>query len=174
MQHTATVESWKITRECDWRSKDKWKAKEMHTCIQYIQNNSKFIKEEKFDTWSTILCLRMVDFAITFIATLSPVSVLCANLTLAKVPSPIVRPTSYFPTFLVTFFIVTHAHFPLKTQCLLQLSVKIEICQSTNMHITRDWLWIRRKSENELIVNNKKHMCCVVEKTEERKMQKKN
>ena len=114
MQHTTTVESWKITRECDWRSKDKWKAKEMQTCIQYIQNNSKFIKEEKFDTWSTILCLRMVDFAITFIATLSPVSVLCANLTLAKVPSPIVRPTSYFPTFLVTFFIVTPRSFPTK------------------------------------------------------------
>jgi hypothetical protein len=32
-------------------------------------------------------------------------------LTLAKVPSPIVRPTSYFPTFLVTFFIIINYNY---------------------------------------------------------------
>lgn len=45
-----------------------------------------------------MLCLMMVARSSTFMATLSPVSVFCANLTLANVPSPIVRPTSYFPT----------------------------------------------------------------------------
>lgn len=44
----------------------------------------------------------MVDLARTLTATLSPVSTFRANLTLAKVPSPIVLSTSYFPTFLVT------------------------------------------------------------------------
>jgi hypothetical protein len=29
---------------------------------------------------------------------------------LAKVPSPIVRPTSYLPTFLITIFFTSHAH----------------------------------------------------------------
>lgn len=49
-------------------------------------------------TWSAILCLRMEERSTTFMATLSPLSVFCANFTLANVPSPIVRPTSYFPT----------------------------------------------------------------------------
>ena len=53
-------------------------------------------------TWSTILCLMMVLLSSTFMATLSPVSVFWANFTLAKVPSPIVLPISYFPTFLTT------------------------------------------------------------------------
>lgn len=49
-------------------------------------------------TWSIIRCFIMLDRSSTFIATLSPVSVFCANLTLAKVPLPIVLPTSYLPT----------------------------------------------------------------------------
>jgi len=56
-------------------------------------------------TCSTILCWRMVDLAITLMATLSPVSEFLANLTLANVPSPIVRPTSYFPIFLLTVMV---------------------------------------------------------------------
>nr|GMC68608.1 hypothetical protein Iba_chr02fCG13530 [Ipomoea batatas] len=54
---------------------------------------------------STILCLRMVLFAMTLIATPSPVSEFCANLTLAKVPSPMVLPSSYFPNFFFTLCI---------------------------------------------------------------------
>lgn len=53
----------------------------------------------------------MVLLARTFTATLSPVSVLMANLTLAKVPSPTVLPSSYFPTLLVVddiFSLLSH------------------------------------------------------------------
>lgn len=70
----------------------------------------KFRKQLKI-TWSTILCSRMVDLAKTLTATLSPVSVFLANLTLAKVPSPMVLPTSYFPTFLDIPFIFTPISF---------------------------------------------------------------
>lgn len=64
------------------------------------------LEKEKIGTWSTILCLRIVVLAMTLIATLFPVSESFANLTLANVPSPIVLPTSYFPIFLLTFFIL--------------------------------------------------------------------
>lgn len=73
----------------NWKNKNKKKSTE-------IRNQRA--------TWSTILCLIMVERSRTFIATLSPVSVFCANFTLANVPSPIVRPTSYFPTFRTTIF----------------------------------------------------------------------
>jgi hypothetical protein len=66
-------------------------------------------------------------------ATLSPVSVFCANFTLAKVPSPIVRPTSYLPTFLITIFFTTHTRtflqsngLPLLAQQLTQRKIKEE------------------------------------------------
>jgi hypothetical protein len=66
-------------------------------------------------------------------ATLSPVSVFCANFTLAKVPSPIVRPTSYLPTFLITIFFTTHTltflqsnGLPLLAQQLTQRKIKEE------------------------------------------------
>ena len=53
-------------------------------------------------TWSTILCFRMASLSRIFMATLSPVSEFWANFTFANVPSPMVLPTSYFPTFLIT------------------------------------------------------------------------
>lgn len=78
------------------------KCKQVQLTI-YMENQMKW---DWNSTWSTILCLRMVLLAKTFMATLSPVSLFCANLTLAKVPSPIVRPTSYFATLLVCFFMI--------------------------------------------------------------------
>ncbi len=49
-------------------------------------------------TCSTILCLRIFSLSMTLMATLSPVSLFLASLTLAKVPSPSSLPISYFPT----------------------------------------------------------------------------
>lgn len=75
------------------------KRKNNHTSI--------CVKVFSWITWSTILCLMMAVRSMTFIATLSPVSVFCANFTFANVPSPIVLPTSYFPTFLTTIFSIS-------------------------------------------------------------------
>lgn len=79
----------------------------------------------KRTTWSTILCWRMVVLAITLMATLSPVSEFIANLTLANVPSPIVRPTSYFPIFLLTFMVFRRSF--------------IRNCSSSWLPIQRRW-----------------------------------
>lgn len=49
-------------------------------------------------TWAIILCLRTFSLSRILMATFSPVSTFLANLTLAKVPSPRVRPSSYRPT----------------------------------------------------------------------------
>lgn len=76
-----------------------------NSLLRYRMNLFRFLStkiREKKQTWSTILCLIMVLRSRTFIATLSPVSVFWANFTFAKVPSPIVLPTSYLPTFLTT------------------------------------------------------------------------
>jgi hypothetical protein len=49
-------------------------------------------------TCAIILCLRTFSLSRILMATFSPVSTFRANLTLAKVPSPRVRPSSYRPT----------------------------------------------------------------------------
>lgn len=51
---------------------------------------------------SAILCLRTFSLSRILRATGCPFSEFLANLTLAKVPSPIVLPTSYLPTLLFT------------------------------------------------------------------------
>lgn len=78
-------------------------------------------------TCSTILCLRTVSRSSTFMATLSPVSVFCANFTLAKVPSPMVRPTSYLPTFRIT----------IATKPSLPSSSSVSSCQLANSKTKR-------------------------------------
>ena len=49
-------------------------------------------------TWVIILCLRIFSLSRILIATFSLVSTFRANLTFAELPSPKVRPSSYFPT----------------------------------------------------------------------------
>lgn len=49
-------------------------------------------------TCPIILCLRISSLSRILMATFSPVSQFRANLTLAKLPSPRVRPSSYLPT----------------------------------------------------------------------------
>lgn len=49
-------------------------------------------------TCPIILCLRIFSLSRILMATFSPVSQFRANLTLAKLPSPRVRPSSYLPT----------------------------------------------------------------------------
>jgi hypothetical protein len=90
-------------------------------------------------------------------ATLSPVSVFCANFTLAKVPSPIVRPTSYLPTFLITIFFTTHTltflqsnGLPLLAQQLTQRKIKEEEKQhhprpQSSIQLNPKWIPIQTK-----------------------------
>jgi len=54
-------------------------------------------------TCSTNLCLWTFSLSRILIATGSPFSVFFANRTFAKVPTPMVRPSSYFPTRRFTF-----------------------------------------------------------------------
>lgn len=65
------------------------------------QKNYSIIKQyliREIDTCPIILCLRTFSLSSILIATFSPVSTFRANFTFAKVPSPSVRPSSYFPT----------------------------------------------------------------------------
>ncbi len=127
-----------------------------------VANQRKREREEKCQTrtnrtWSTILCLRTVSLSSTFMATLSPVSVFCANFTLAKVPSPIVRPTSYLPTFLITIFFTTHTltflqsnGLPLLAQQVTQRKIKEEKQQhhprpQISIQLNPKWIPIQTK-----------------------------
>ena len=76
-------------------------------------------------TCSTILCLRIVSLSNTFTATLSPVSEFCAYFTFAKEPSPMVRPNSYFPTFLVGITIAVSSSNPTLSSATLAKPPKI-------------------------------------------------
>jgi hypothetical protein len=58
------------------------------------------------ETCSTILCLRTFSLSMVLTATGPPVWVSRANLTFANVPSPMVRPSSYFPTRLFTLVVL--------------------------------------------------------------------
>jgi hypothetical protein len=56
------------------------------------------VRARRRSTWCSMRWLRMVSLSITFMATGVPVSESTANLTLAKLPCPMVRPISYRPT----------------------------------------------------------------------------
>ncbi len=73
------------------------------------------------NTWPIILCLRTFSLSRILIATFSPVSTFRANLTLAKLPSPSVRPSSYFPTRVLLLLFDRDAIFSLS----LSLSVAL-------------------------------------------------
>ena len=60
-------------------------------------------------TWAIILCLRIFSLSRILIATFSPVSTFRANLTFAKLPSPRVRPSSYFPTRVLPWLLAAAA-----------------------------------------------------------------
>lgn len=92
----------------------------------FLRTNTIEKRRQRTQTCSTILCLIMVLRSRTFIATLSPVSVFWANFTFAKVPSPIVLPTSYLPTFLTTISAVNLLRFR---------QVKILISRTRSQHL---------------------------------------
>lgn len=92
-----------------WTELIHWKRKHISLVKSIYPNEMKV----RIKTWPIILCLRTFSLSRILIATFSPVSKFRANLTLAKLPSPRVRPSSYLPTRVLPLVLALDAMLPL-------------------------------------------------------------